>query len=86
MPRRRFVLLDRDGTLIVHHPYLSDPDAVELLPGTVEGLAAMRKLGLGSVAELVSFADRLKLDDPCPGMHALAGRFRNGTAASPVEA
>jgi FixJ family two-component response regulator len=46
----------------------------------------MRKLGLGSVAELVSYADRLKLDDPCPGMHALAGRFRGGSTRSAVEA
>jgi len=60
--------------------------------GTKEGTVkmhrghVMRKLGLGSVAELVSYADRLKLDDPCPGMHALAGRFRGGSTRSAVEA
>jgi D-glycero-D-manno-heptose 1,7-bisphosphate phosphatase len=27
------LFLDRDGTLIVHHPYLADPAGVELLPG-----------------------------------------------------
>jgi FixJ family two-component response regulator len=59
--------------------------------GTKEGTVkmhrghVMRKLGLGSVAELVSYADRLKLDDPCPGMHALAGRFRNGHPISSAE-
>jgi hypothetical protein len=36
----------------------------------------MRKLDLGSLAELVSFADRLQLHDPCPALHARAGRFR----------
>ncbi len=60
--------------------------------GTKEGTVkmhrghVMRKLELGSVAELVNFADRLKLDDPCPGMHALAGRFRNESGMSRAEA
>jgi FixJ family two-component response regulator len=60
--------------------------------GTKEGTVkmhrghVMRKLGLGSVAELVNFADRLKLDDPCPGMHALAGRFRSEPATTAAEA
>lgn len=60
--------------------------------GTKEGTVkmhrghVMRKLELGSVAELVNFADRLKLDDPCPGMHALAGRFRNESPMTAAEA
>ncbi len=33
MTRRRFVVLDRDGTIIVERQYLSIPDHVELLPG-----------------------------------------------------
>lgn len=45
----RFVLLDRDGTLIVRRPYLCDPHAVELLPRTVEGLHSLRRLGLGLI-------------------------------------
>jgi D-glycero-D-manno-heptose 1,7-bisphosphate phosphatase len=48
MPRR-FAMLDRDGTLIHERHYLSDPDDVELLPGAVEGLLSLRKLGLGLV-------------------------------------
>ena len=44
------MLLDRDGTIIVERHYLSDPNAVELLPGAVSGLQRMRKLGLGLVA------------------------------------
>lgn len=41
----RAALLDRDGTLIVERHYLSDPEAVELLPGAAAGLREMRRLG-----------------------------------------
>lgn len=37
-------LLDRDGTLIEHVPYLCDPEQVRLLPGTVEGLLGLKRL------------------------------------------
>lgn len=46
---KRFILLDRDGTLIVHKPYLSHPDQVELIPGVIEALKKFRKMGLGIV-------------------------------------
>lgn len=49
MKSRRFVLLDRDGTLIVERHYLSDPTGVQLLPGAAKGLRKMRALGLGLV-------------------------------------
>jgi D-glycero-D-manno-heptose 1,7-bisphosphate phosphatase len=49
MKARRFVLLDRDGTIIVERNYLSDPAEVELLPGAASGLRRMRDLGLGLV-------------------------------------
>ena len=49
MRRRCFVVLDRDGTLIVEHNYLSDPDQVELLPGVAEGLCQLTQMGLGLV-------------------------------------
>lgn len=49
MTNRRFVLLDRDGTIIVERNYLSRPEDVVLLPGAAEGLRAMRALGLGLV-------------------------------------
>ena len=49
MTPRRFVALDRDGTIIVERQYLSFPDQVELLPGAAEGLRAMREMGLGLV-------------------------------------
>lgn len=47
MSNRRFVLLDRDGTVIVERHYLSDPAEVQLLPGTAVGLRKMREMGLG---------------------------------------
>jgi D-glycero-D-manno-heptose 1,7-bisphosphate phosphatase len=47
--RRRFVLLDRDGTIIVEKHYLSDPDGVELIAGAAEGLRSLQRLGLGLV-------------------------------------
>jgi D-glycero-D-manno-heptose 1,7-bisphosphate phosphatase len=46
---RRFVALDRDGTINVECHYLSSPDQVELLPGAAAGLKALRDLGLGLV-------------------------------------
>jgi D-glycero-D-manno-heptose 1,7-bisphosphate phosphatase len=46
---RRFVVLDRDGTVIVERHYLSDPAEVELLPGVASGLRRLGRLGLGLV-------------------------------------
>ncbi len=44
---KSFVILDRDGTIIVERHYLSDPDKVELLPGAAQGLRRMRGMGFG---------------------------------------
>ena len=49
MNPRRFVLLDRDGTLIVERNYLSDPDQVQLIPGAAAGLRRLADRGLGLV-------------------------------------
>jgi D-glycero-D-manno-heptose 1,7-bisphosphate phosphatase len=49
MIKRRFVVLDRDGTIIVERNYLSDPAEIELLPGAANGLSRMSGLGLGLV-------------------------------------
>jgi D-glycero-D-manno-heptose 1,7-bisphosphate phosphatase len=46
---RRFVMLDRDGTVIKECHYLSDPGQVELLPGVGEGLRQLQEMGLGLV-------------------------------------
>jgi len=45
--KKRFVLLDRDGTIIKDKHYLSDPDLVELLPGALQGLKMMQASGFG---------------------------------------
>jgi D-glycero-D-manno-heptose 1,7-bisphosphate phosphatase len=46
---KRFVLLDRDGTINVERHYLCHPDQVELLPNAAAGLAELKQLGLGVV-------------------------------------
>ena len=42
---RKFVVLDRDGTLIEHVHYLSDPKLVRFKPDLVSALAALGKEG-----------------------------------------
>ncbi len=44
---RRFVLIDRDGTLNVEKNYLSDPDHLELIPGAAAAIRRLRQAGLG---------------------------------------
>ena len=44
---RPFLLLDRDGTLIVERHYLSDPREVELSPGARELLVAAKDADWG---------------------------------------
>jgi phosphoheptose isomerase len=44
---KRFVLLDRDGTVIVEKTHLSSPDQVELIPGAAQAIAKLRRSGLG---------------------------------------
>lgn len=46
---KRFVLLDRDGTINVEREYLGNPDGMELLPNAAEGLRRMQEAGLGLV-------------------------------------
>jgi D-glycero-D-manno-heptose 1,7-bisphosphate phosphatase len=43
---RRGLVFDRDGTLIVHVPYLCDPAGVVLLPGVREALLAAKAAGV----------------------------------------
>jgi D-glycero-D-manno-heptose 1,7-bisphosphate phosphatase len=49
MKARRFVLLDRDGTVNVERHYLASPDGVELLPNAAAGLRRLRELGFGLI-------------------------------------
>lgn len=46
---RRFVLLDRDGTVIALEHYLVDPERVALLEGAAAGMRRLAALGLGVV-------------------------------------
>lgn len=46
---RRYVLVDRDGTIIVNKHYQKDPSITELLPNAREGLDALRQAGFGIV-------------------------------------
>lgn len=41
----RAIFFDRDGTLIVHRPYLCRPEEIELLPGVREVLHAAKRDG-----------------------------------------
>lgn len=49
MTQRRFVVLDRDGTINVERQYLSDPGQVELIPGAASALRQLSGMGLGLV-------------------------------------
>ncbi len=42
---QRAVFLDRDGTLNKHKGYITNPDDVELLPGTIEAIQTFHDLG-----------------------------------------
>lgn len=44
--RVKALILDRDGTLIEHVPYLADPTGVVILPGVREGLRRAMAAGL----------------------------------------
>jgi D-glycero-D-manno-heptose 1,7-bisphosphate phosphatase len=45
--RKRFVLLDRDGTIIKEKNYLRDPDQLELIPGAAAALKRLQNGGWG---------------------------------------
>ncbi|OAN49168.1 HAD family hydrolase [Paramagnetospirillum marisnigri] len=47
MSQRRFVLIDRDGTINVEKHYLSDPDQLELYPGVGAAIRRLNSLDLG---------------------------------------
>ena len=47
MMSRRYVLLDRDGTVNVERHYIADPALVELFPGVGAALRELRAAGFG---------------------------------------
>lgn len=46
---KKYVFLDRDGTIIVNKHYQSDPEVTELLPNARAGLDTLRGAGFGLV-------------------------------------
>ena len=46
---KRCVILDRDGTINKEQDYLSDPEELELLQGTIEGLKLLKELALSLI-------------------------------------
>jgi histidinol-phosphate phosphatase family protein len=49
MKQRRYVVLDRDGTIIEEREYLSGPDQVALIPGAGVALRDLSQMGFGLV-------------------------------------
>ena len=47
--QRRFIVLDRDGTIIEEREYLSQPEQVALIPGAAAALRDLRRMGFGLV-------------------------------------
>ncbi len=47
---RRFALVDRDGTVNVERDHITEPDQIELIPGSAEALVRLREeVGMGIV-------------------------------------
>jgi D-glycero-D-manno-heptose 1,7-bisphosphate phosphatase len=47
--QRRFIVLDRDGTIIEEREYLSQPEQVTLIPGAGAALRELQQMGFGLV-------------------------------------
>lgn len=83
MSKPRYILLDRDGTIIVERHYLSDPAGVELLPGTGEGMRRMAQLGYRFIVVTnQSGLARGYFDEPT--LEAIHDRLRELLAAEDV--
>ena len=46
---KRYILLDRDGTLIKERHYLSRPEQVEIIPGAGAALRTLKEMGWGAI-------------------------------------
>ncbi len=61
---RRWVLLDRDGTILEYREHLRDLESVGLIPGAAAGIRALREMGLAvAVVTNQSVIGRGWLDD-----------------------
>jgi D-glycero-D-manno-heptose 1,7-bisphosphate phosphatase len=76
-PLGRAVFLDRDGVLVDDPGYLSDPDAVRLLPGAARSLVALRAAGwrLVVVTNQSGFARGHFTEERLAGIHARLGEL-----------
>lgn len=45
MRKKKAVFLDRDGTIVVHEPYLSSPARLKLLPNATSGIRRFKEHG-----------------------------------------
>ena len=43
MKKKKAVFLDRDGTIVVHEPFLRSPDQLQLLPNAVSGIKLFKE-------------------------------------------
>lgn len=46
---KRYILLDRDGTICVEKEYLKDPNGIQLIPDSLEGLRILQDCGFGLI-------------------------------------
>src|SRR5687768_18257619 len=47
--QRRFIVLDRDGTIVEEREYLSQPEQVKLIPSAGAALRELQQMGFGLV-------------------------------------
>ena len=75
-PLRPAVFFDRDGTLIEHVSYLSDPALVRLLPGAAEALKRLRCAGFAVVlvTNQSAIGRRMLTEDRLDEIHAELNR------------
>jgi histidinol-phosphate phosphatase family protein len=81
--RRKAVLLDRDGTLVEHEPYLHDPAKVVLRPGAGAALRHFRDAGYALVV-VTNQSGVGRGYFPIEAMHAVHKRLQALLAAEEV--
>lgn len=89
---RRFVLLDRDGTINEEIGYVLRPEDLRLIPGAIEGLLELQGLGLGLVVltnqspigrGMMSFAELQRIHEHLREMLAEHGVTLDGIEICP---
>lgn len=83
MTARRFVLIDRDGTINVEKHYLSDPDQLVLIPGAGPALKRLQDAGFG-LAVITNQSGIARGYFDLDRLDAIHGRLRQLLAAEGV--